>query len=97
MTPVQHKVLAFIVNYRDEVGISPSYHEIADAMGFSRPRAHNVVAGLAAKNHIVKTGRGERCIEIVGAGMAQLSDAEVIAEFLRRKIDPNTLNKGAAA
>lgn len=66
-------------------------------MGFTRPRAHYVVGALAAKNHIVKTGRGERCIEIVGAGLAQISDAEIIAEFLRRKLDPRELNKGATA
>jgi SOS-response transcriptional repressor LexA len=92
MTRIQKQVLDFISDYVAREVISPSYQEIADFMGFSRPRAHHVVSALAAKNHIVKTGRGERCIEIVGAGLRQIPSAALLAELMRRE-----LNKVATA
>ncbi len=92
MTRIQKAVLDFIGDYVAQNNISPNYQEIALHMGFSAPRAHHVVSALAAKNHIVKTGRGERCIEIVGAGLRQIPSAALLAELMRRE-----LNKGAVA
>lgn len=90
MTRTQQKTLAFIVDYRREHGISPSHREIAAFLGVSQPRVTHLITALAGHNRVVRTGRHERNIEIVGPALAQASDAEVIAEMIRRG-----LNKGA--
>lgn len=92
MTPLQHKALTFITDHVEVTGYSPSYSEIATALGRSPSQTHAVINALAAKNHIVKTGSGERNIEIVGAGLQQIPSAALLAELMRRE-----LNKGAAA
>lgn len=86
MTPLQHKALGFIGDHIRIFGFSPSYGEIASAIGKARSQTHAVVNALVAQGHLVKSGRGDRNLSLVGQGLEHFSDAALAAEQLRRAL-----------
>jgi SOS-response transcriptional repressor LexA len=90
MTPLQRKALDFVKQYVAVAGHSPSYDEIGASLGRARSQVHAIVNALVGQNHIVKTGRGDRNIQIVGEGLSQISSAALLAELMRLE-----LSKGA--
>jgi SOS-response transcriptional repressor LexA len=66
ITPRQSEALAFIRTFIDDKGWSPSFEEIAAALGLrSKGSVHRLVAGLAERGVITFSTYRQRSIEIV--------------------------------
>lgn len=79
MTPKQQKTLAFVVRYIGEIGMSPTYREIADHLAISSlgAAAKNVIA-LEGEGYLRRKGGKNRVIELSKKG-------EALAEVWRAK------------
>jgi SOS-response transcriptional repressor LexA len=66
MTSQQARLLRFIADYqRDHAGASPSYDEMAGALGLkSRSGAHRLVAGLEERGHVMRVRNLQRSIRL---------------------------------
>lgn len=68
MTPVQRKALIFICEYCRREGVSPTYTEIAAALGLaSKSGIHRVIVGLRERGWIVMTPSLNRSIRVLVA------------------------------
>lgn len=66
LTRRQKQCFDFIVAYKAKHGITPSYREIADAMGIkSLSGIHFIISGLVQRGVIIKRPRMARAIEII--------------------------------
>lgn len=88
MTPQQAKALAYIRDYIADLGISPSFREIADHLGLvSAAGPHRIVNGLAARGHLRHISGSARSITLVEQtrpSLAGFTLAELQAEIGRR-------------
>ncbi len=67
MTPDQQKVLTAISDHIHANGISPSYDEIAKAVGIKiKGQVHSMLERLACEGHIVRTPAKARSIRLTG-------------------------------
>jgi SOS-response transcriptional repressor LexA len=65
-TKLQADCLRFVASYSREHGIGPTYHEIADALGYkSKSAAHHVVEGLEYRGLIRRLKNRARGLEVV--------------------------------
>lgn len=68
ITPAQHRALTFIRQYVDANGYSPSYREIAKALGLkSSSGAYRLVHGLVDRGSVTILPGRVRSIELVRA------------------------------
>lgn len=66
MTPIQKKCLDFIIEFIDEFGFSPSYTEIATALGLvSKNSVNRIVCALRDRGYITFIPRKHRSIDLV--------------------------------
>lgn len=66
MTPVQKQVLDCIKSHHARTGLTPTYDEIAGALGIkSKSTVFHVVNRLAEGGHVRRTPNRARSIEIV--------------------------------
>jgi SOS-response transcriptional repressor LexA len=57
MTPVQSRLLTYIIDYTDQAGASPSFAEMKEAMGFaSNARVHAIMGNLVRDGWIAYSG-----------------------------------------
>lgn len=79
MTPAQSKLLGYVRNYIATHDYSPSYDEMATAMGVaSKSGIHRIIHGLMAAGKVRMRFGSARSIEIIGVSAdptrAQLAD-----------------------
>jgi SOS-response transcriptional repressor LexA len=86
LTHVQAQCLEFIGAYQDSRGgVSPSYREIADAVGFSSiSRVHEVMECLAERGAIEKLDGKSRSVKILGG---DISRTVILSADLITKLD----------
>ena len=67
MTPAQHRLLTFIIQYQEDfLGVSPSYEEMKDAMGVaSKSGIHRLLTSLHEAGYIQKPKNRARRIYVV--------------------------------
>lgn len=65
LTPRQKEVVDFIAGFVDENGYSPSYEEIARALGLaSLATVHKHISALQAKNYLKRTHNQSRSVDL---------------------------------
>lgn len=80
MTPKQKKVLDWIKAFIDENGFSPSYDEIADAVGIaSRSGAHRTVKILIKTGYLRQNGNA-RGLEVISKGEDRIAKIRNLME-----------------
>jgi repressor LexA len=87
LTERQAATLSFIRSYIGACGVSPSFDEIAGALGIrSRGVAHGLVQQLERRGAIRRLSHKARSIEIIRDAdtLAKVSDAALLAEVERR-------------
>jgi repressor LexA len=66
LTPRQKDTLDYIVDFQEEYGFSPSYHEIAAGIGVnSIGRVAALVTALKDRGYVTTRSGGKRSIEIL--------------------------------
>jgi repressor LexA len=66
MTPRQFELLTFVRTYVAEHGYSPSYSEMATAIGLgSKSGIHRLVTALAERGHISRLPNRQRSIRVI--------------------------------
>lgn len=65
MTKRQAQLLGFIKSYMAEQGFSPSYSEIALALGLGKSGIHRLVLALEAQGKIKRLAHRHRSVEVV--------------------------------
>jgi repressor LexA len=87
MTRTQMKALNFVRSYVAQHGFSPSYDEIATALGVaSKGNVHRVVMALLESGHLRRERSGRRnLVAVVAANdLSTVPTAALIAELGRR-------------
>jgi DNA-binding MarR family transcriptional regulator len=90
MTPAQSKLLAFIASYQDaNNGVSPSYDDMADAIGSVKSNVYRILDCLEAEGRIERRHfpqSGKVCARsiTIGGSLSAVSNQELIAEMQRR-------------
>lgn len=95
LMPRQRDALAYISAYINSRGYSPSYLEIAAAIGLgSKSGVHRLVTALEKRGHI-RRGRGGRTIDIAGGARDVALGIELDADLCSAAADmgvtPETL------
>lgn len=57
----EKQVLAFFMSYEEDNGEPPCLYEVADFLGLSRQRIHQLVTRLERKGLMAKTRGNKRC------------------------------------
>jgi DNA-binding MarR family transcriptional regulator len=84
MTPTQAKVLD-IVRERLDAGLSPSFGEVADACGVTRPTATEAVSRLVEAGYLRRVARRHRSIALADRpDLRAVSSEQLAAELARR-------------
>jgi repressor LexA len=69
LTPMQHRCLDAIRRCQRLAGLSPTYEELAGALGLrSKSGVHRIVMALEERGAIRRIPRRRRAIEVLGAG-----------------------------
>lgn len=88
MTPRQRQALDFITRYSADHGYSPSYREIADALGFANVSgSYRVVHGLLQRGYLKREHSSSKNRNLVLAdspSLASIPTAALIEELNRR-------------
>jgi hypothetical protein len=93
VTPNEIKALDYIRKCISIGGFSPSYREIATAVGVSGAAAHGLAANLAALGHIRLAPLKTRGIELPAVDVRAASTESLQAELARRGVIPGALSR----
>lgn len=86
MTPSQKRCLDIVAGWIAEHGISPSYREIAVAMGGNaQGRAHDLVSALVEQGELVRTAAQKRNLRLPAVDLSRVPLEQLLAEIERRK------------
>lgn len=78
LTAMQGKCLNFIKSRIEELGVPPSFDDMATELGLrSKSGVHRIVAGLEARGHIRRLPNMARAIEVVPASRAVNLNPEI--------------------
>lgn len=94
MTPLELKGLDFI-RERLAAGLSPSYSEIATAIGCQKSGVHRIVTSLVRQGKLERLPRKARSLSLGGAtDLRGVPTGELRAELARRGVTLDALNGG---
>lgn len=87
MTPKQANLLAFLKAYVEDHGYSPSYEEMAAAVGLqSKSGVHRLIQGLHEQGLVTKVEWRKRSILPVSESADHFSTAALLAALKKRGI-----------
>lgn len=86
MTPLQHRCLVMVRNHIGEKGYSPTYEEIAQAVGTCKSKAHDAATALIQQGALARTAARWRNLRLPGAYLAGVSTEDLRAELERRGV-----------
>lgn len=93
MTPRQAQVFDFIRDRIERVGVSPKLEEIAEAFGFSRPRACVIVNALVEQRRLTRKHRGAQGLCLPGhINLSGATTDQLRGELARRGVTFQALN-----
>lgn len=85
LTARQSEALAFIADFREMYGVSPSYRQIAKGLGLASPgRVHDIVNALEERAAIRRLANRHRSIEVI-----EFQDAEFHLRAILASFSPN--------
>lgn len=86
MTPVQHRALAYVRDYQDQHGCSPTFAEIAQGCGWqSRSSAYRAIRLLVDQGHLLSEGGRTRGLRLPMPSLAAVPTSVLAAELSRRQ------------
>lgn len=96
LTPRQRDVLAYLNDYTNARGYSPSYPEIGAAIGLkSKSGVHRLVVALEKRGHIRRNPNFPRSIDVSGGtrdvALGIELDADLCAAAAERGLTPESL------
>ncbi len=84
LTQKQSELLTFIETFMAVERVSPSFEEMKAALNLkSKSGVHRLISALEERGFVRRLPNRARAIEI-GNPLARFSDAELVAEFVRR-------------
>lgn len=88
MTPHQANLLEFVRSQIEIYGVSPSYAEMAHALGVrSRSMVVAVVKALIRDGHLRRAAKGQpRGLRLPGVNLRIVTTAALVAELERREV-----------
>lgn len=96
LTPRQRDALAYLNDYTNSRGYSPTYNEIGAALGLgSKSGVHRLVVGLEKRGHIRRNPGGTRSIDVAtgnrGVALGIELDADLCSAAADLGVTPETL------
>lgn len=88
MTPFEAKALDYVRDTITRTGVSPSYEEIAHAIGAgSKSHAHRVIECLIIDGKLRRGAIGKRrSLELIGVNLRSVATDDLVAELARRGV-----------
>lgn len=84
MTPRQRELLDFIAQFEAEHRYTPSYREMADALGVGKGRVFDLLRALDASGHVLLSPNRARSVELITRELEPVSTADLVAELNKR-------------